>query len=372
MTNDGFRRTLRRYAALLGVSAAVALGGAAFAAALASGSAAAPATAPTNAGEPSISGTPVVGSILNTSDGTWTGTQPIELRFQWVRCNASGSKPDGSDCAPISSARGRTYEVRRADVGHRLRVRVTARNADGSATVASNPTAVVTSARPVNTSLPSISGSMVVGNRIQASRGSWAGVQPITYAFRWLRCNQQGSNCGEIAGATDSNYLLVSADAGRTLKVRVTARNDAGSTTALSQQTSVVQAKGPPPTGSTIPVSDVPSIARLVVSQVAFSPDPVRSRTDPITVRIRVTDTRGYVIQGALVFVRATPRATSSGDHQQTGSDGWVTYQLVPNQYFPQPENGYHVQFFVKAYRAGDPPLAGVAGYRLVQVNLAR
>jgi hypothetical protein len=118
-------------------------------------------------------------------------------------------------------------------------------------------------------------------------------------------------------------------------------------------------------------VTDVPATARLIVSEVRFSPNPVTSRTDPITVRIRVKDTRGYVIRGALVFVRATPRVTSGGDRQATGDDGWVTYQLVPNANFPQPRSGFNVQFFVKAYRAGDPALAGVAGYRLVQVRLA-
>jgi hypothetical protein len=30
------------------------------------------------------------------------------------------------------------------------------------------------------------------------------------------------------------------------------------------------------------------------------------------------------------------------------------------------------VQFFVKAYRSGDPPLGGVAAYRLVQVRTAQ
>jgi hypothetical protein len=29
-----------------------------------------------------------------------------------------------------------------------------------------------------------------------------------------------------------------------------------------------------------------------------------------------------------------------------------------------------NVQFFVKAYRSGDPPLGGLAGYRLVQVRV--
>ena len=86
---------------------------------------------------------------------------------------------------------------------------------------------------------------------------------------------------------------------------------------------------------------------------------------------MRVKDTRGYVVRDALVFVRSTPRVTAGGDRQAATTDGWVTYQLAPNGNFPQPRNGYNVQFFVKAYRSGDPPLAGIAAYRLVQVPLA-
>jgi hypothetical protein len=158
----------------------------------------------------------------------------------------------------------------------------------------------------------------------------------------------------------------------------VTARNDVGSRSATSAQTSVVQANPGPvgvvtlPNGErSIPVTSVPGSERLIVSQVVFSPMPVRSRQDPITVRIRIKDTRGFVVRDALVFIRATPRVTSGGDRQPTAVDGWVTYQLVPNGNFPQPRSGYNVQFFVKAYRAGDPTLAGVAAYRLVQVPLA-
>jgi hypothetical protein len=61
----------------------------------------------------------------------------------------------------------------------------------------------------------------------------------------------------------------------------------------------------------------------------------------------------------------------TSGVRVETQADGFATFQLVPNANFPQPRNGFNVQFFVKAYRAGDPPLAGIAGYRLVQVRLA-
>ena len=60
---------------------------------------------------------------------------------------------------------------------------------------------------------------------------------------------------------------------------------------------------------------------------------------------------------------------TAGGDRQATTVDGWVTYQLVPNGNFPKPRNGFNVQFFVKAYRSGDPALAGIAAYRLVQVR---
>jgi hypothetical protein len=44
-----------------------------------------------------------------------------------------------------------------------------------------------------------------------------------------------------------------------------------------------------------------------------------------------------------------------------------VTYSIQPRSDFPI-KNGFSVQFFVKAYRSGDPTLAGISGTRLVQV----
>jgi hypothetical protein len=40
-------------------------------------------------------------------------------------------------------------------------------------------------------------------------------------------------------------------------------------------------------------------------------------------------------------------------------------------EHFPL-KNGYNVQFYVKAYRKGDPSLAGISGTRLVRVATAR
>jgi hypothetical protein len=361
----------RPYLAILGVAALVAGLAVAFAAALAGTSSAAPAVAPDNVAEPRISGTARVGQVLRTTRGTWTGTQPIQYEFRWFRCQGAGA-PDASDCARISNADDNTYALRQGDAGFRIRSQVVARNADGQDTATSNPTGIVTAARPVNTAEPSISGTATVGSRLQANRGEWAGNQPITYSFQWLRCSAQGDNCSEIPNANDTTYEVQNSDAGRTLRVRVTARNDRGSQSAISNPTGVVGGgqPQPPPTGS-IPVGTLQAAGdRLVVASVGFSPNPVTSRTAPITARVRVTARGGRPVSGALVFMRATPRVVQ-GQTVETQADGVATLTLVPNRLFPQPRSGFNVQFFIKAYRRGDPGLGGIAGFRLVQVRLA-
>lgn len=330
-------------------------------------------TKPSNQTEPSISGTAQVGRVLTTSSGSWAGTEPITYTYRWRRCNGSG-RSDASDCALISNANGSTYAVRDADVGFHLRVQVTASNRAGSASVASNPTVAVTYGKPTNTAPPTISGTAATGNILHADRGRWVGKQPITYGYQWLRCDRlSGANCTLIPSATGSDYRVASADVGKSLRVRVSARNAGGSQSVVSPLRNVIGGSPPPPPppGSSVPVGDLKAAGdRLVISSVQFSPNPVRSRTAPITVRVRVTARGGRPVSGALVFMRGTPR-TVSGQTQATQADGWVTLTLVPNQYFPQPRNGFNQQFFIKAYRAGDPPLGGIAGYRLVQVPLA-
>ena len=81
-------------------------------------------------------------------------------------------------------------------------------------------------------------------------------------------------------------------------------------------------------------------------------------------------DTRGYYVRNAFVFVRSTPILTSTPTDAQTATDGRISYAVMPRSDFPL-RNGYSVQFFVKAYRKGDPTLAGISGTRLVQVATA-
>jgi hypothetical protein len=332
---------------------------------------------PVNTVEPRIPGTPTEGQTLTATAGTWIGVQPMTFTYRWVRCGRDGGDPLGSSCHRIGGARQLTYKPVAADVGSRLRLRVTATNSAGTTTDASNPTAVVIAMKaPVNTKRPAITGSMVEGATVTLDRGTWTGAS--TFSFQWLRCNSAGGACVAIPGATGTQYRLTAADVGHRIRANVTARNTRGPTTVMSGEPATVVPAGPAgvvllPTGErSIPATSVTSTERLVVAEVRFSPNPVRSRRAPITIRARVKDTRGFIVRDALVFVRSTPLVTKGVSRVRTATDGWASFTMQPRFNFPRPRNGFNVQYFVKAYRAGDHPLAGVAGYRLVQVRLAR
>lgn len=86
---------------------------------------------------PTISGTAEVGLTLVATRGAWNG-KPTSFSFQWNRCDATGAA-----CVGIGSATAKIYTPTTADIGHTLRVAVTAKNGSGSATASSAPTVVI-------------------------------------------------------------------------------------------------------------------------------------------------------------------------------------------------------------------------------------
>jgi hypothetical protein len=286
---------------------------------------------PKNTTKPAISGAARDGETLRVSPGTWSGTQPMTFSYQWYRCTAQLS-----NCAQIAGATQNEFKLTTTDVGKRLIVTVLAKNSAGG------------------------------------------GNAPISYGYQWQRCDSAGNACANVAGANATTFPLGSADVQHRLRVAVTARNSAGSSTATSGPTALVTQAPPPgpggqiklPNGMTsIPATSVAAPERLIVDRVSFSPSTVRSRT-PFSVTMRVVDTRGYAVRDALVFIRSTPLVTSTPAEQRTGQDGTVTMQLTPESSFPL-RNGWNVQFFVRARKDGENVLAGVSTRRLVQVRTA-
>jgi hypothetical protein len=194
------------------------------------------AAAPQNTAPPTISGQAREGSTLTAENGTWSNT-PTSFTYQWQRCNT-----DSTGCANIAGATRQTYTLTAADVDHRVRVVVTATNADGSASANSATSAIVSGTQaPVNTAKPAISGSPVVGEVLTTTTGTWTG-GARTYTYQWQRCPAGAATaCVNIAGATNRTYTVRTADVGSSLRVNVTARNASGSTaTATSDLTTVV------------------------------------------------------------------------------------------------------------------------------------
>ncbi len=195
--------------------------------------------APASSALPVVSGQPVTGQVLSASSGGWSGTPPFTYTYQWQLCSAAGG-----ECAVIEGATSSTYTLPSGDAGRTLDVLVTASNPAGSASATSAVTSmVIAPAAPSNTSLPTISGTAQAGQTLVASTGIWSGAAPLSYSYQWERCNAEGTDCAVIEGATGTGYELREGDIDSTLRVKVTATDASGSTTAVSVASAKVQAE---------------------------------------------------------------------------------------------------------------------------------
>jgi hypothetical protein len=181
--------------------------------------------APSNTLAPVASGGLSVNSVLSVTNGTWTGVPAPTFTYQWKR--------GGVD---VAGATASSYTLVVGDVGAMMSCSVTATNATGSATAASNSVGPVTAATaPVNSVAPAVTGSTTVGSLLSCSQGTWTG-SPTGYAYQW----KQGAS--NISGATSSTYTLVTADIGASISCVVTATNVTGSTPATSNSVGPVTA----------------------------------------------------------------------------------------------------------------------------------
>jgi hypothetical protein len=96
------------------------------------------------------------------------------------------------------------------------------------------------SSPPVNTQLPTISGTPQQSQTLTAAPGDWL-YGPTSYTYQWEDCPPE-SGCEAIKGATAQAYTVTPADVGDRIDVRVTASNTSGpGLVATSQETATVR-----------------------------------------------------------------------------------------------------------------------------------
>jgi hypothetical protein len=170
---------------------------------------------PSNTIAPVISGNPVAGSTLTTTNGTWTGFPAPTFTYQWLR-----------NGVVIGGATSITYVTQLADVGQQITCRVTGTNSVGSVSAISN--VITVTSLPFNVTAPVISGNPVVGSTLTTTNGTWTGFPTPTFTYQWLR------NGVVIGGATNTTYVTQLTDVGQQITCRVTGTNSVGSVNAIS------------------------------------------------------------------------------------------------------------------------------------------
>ncbi len=195
---------------------------------------------PVNTAVPMITGAAMRTSTLSASQGTWNGAGNT-YAYQW-------QQDPGTGFIDIAGATGTTYVLGVAEVSKRIRVRVTAANADATVTATSFATGFVQAGPPANWSAPTVSGTARRTATLTAAPGTWTGIGN-EYAYQWQR--RVATTWTDIAGATGTTHTLDSADVGAQIRVRVTGTNPDGTATAASAATAAVESA--PPRNTVLP-----------------------------------------------------------------------------------------------------------------------
>jgi hypothetical protein len=332
------------------------------------------AVAPSNNSLPTIGGSATTGSTLSANPGTWNGSTPITFQYQWRICGGSGEA-----CHDIAGATSQTYVLKRDDAGNTVRIHVIASNSDGSANATSAPSArIAVPAGPTNTVPPAISGNATVNGTLTTSNGTWTGATPITFTYQWTLCGEDGEACQEISGATAQTYKPKSADVGKTVRARVSARNSDGTTSATSVPSAKIGSGSSggsggatcptPPAGTqTVPVEDMSLPMLLQVAGFQVTSGTITKSTQQFTARFRVTDTCGHPVSGALVYATAVPyNQFTIPAEPKTDNTGWATMTFQRLGGFPASAQQQQLTMFVRARKQGEPVLSGIAARRLI------
>ncbi|MGA8744855.1 MAG: LamG-like jellyroll fold domain-containing protein [Solirubrobacterales bacterium] len=209
-----------------------------------------PASALKNTAAPTITESAgETGTVLTAHAGTWSGEGEISYSYEWQRCNSKGA-----GCDAITDEDRSTYAIQGEDVGSKIRVVVTATNASAREAAASSITSLIEAGKPANAVAPSINGKPRANKALEGETGEWTGLGHDELSLQWELCDASGEECEGISGATESEFEPPTEDVGSTVRLKVTATNESGSTTGTSAATEpIASAAGPPPSVVTPP-----------------------------------------------------------------------------------------------------------------------
>jgi hypothetical protein len=200
--------------------------------------------------QPVVTGAPVESKSLQVTTGAWSPT-PAELSYQWERCNANGRV-----CAAIDGATQSSYTPGASDLGHALLAIVQGKNGTTIQNTFSTASPAIVDGSVIGPRLvfgPSVTGTLVAGQRLSAVTGVWKGVGPIGFSYQWFRCSSTGTHCLSIHGSTSPTYKLVAKDVGAAIGLTEYASDSTGTTIAYASLVGPIAGLGGAPTPTTPP-----------------------------------------------------------------------------------------------------------------------
>ena len=171
-------------------------------------------------GIPTISGTAQVGEMLTVDTSGIAdadGLDNVSYRYQWI------ANDDNTD-ADIENATAETHTLTDDDTGKTIEVRVSFTDDRGNEETLTGAATIAVQPRPNSpaTGVPTISGAAQVDQTLTVSTSSITdadGLDNVSYTYQWIA--NDGTADTDIENARGATYTPVTADQGKTIKVRV-------------------------------------------------------------------------------------------------------------------------------------------------------
>ena len=201
-------------------------------------------------GLPTIIGTVQVGETLSVDTSGIADEEGLD--------NATYSYRWQADGADIAGATGSAYTLVEADAGKTISVTVSFTDDRGHAESLTSGTTAAVEAKPNSpaTGLPTISGTVQVGETLTADTSSISDDDGLTHAVLSYQWRADGA---DIAGATNAAYTLTDVDEGKAISVTVSFTDDRGNAESLTSAA----------TGAVAPKPNTPATGLPIISGTA-------------------------------------------------------------------------------------------------------